>query len=326
MTAPTAPTEGRAPSVRPPGTKRSRPTRLPKAPPLSAIERRRSLTGWTFILPAAFFIVLANFWPMIQALFLSLQTGRGTRLSWAEPLWSNYQRLFQDDQFRLTLTTTFIYLVIQVPIMLLLAMLLANLLNAPWLRFKGFWRTAIFLPCAVGLVSYSLVFRQIFATDGLANDVLTQLGILDDPVNWLGQTGTARMVIILGLLWRWTGYNMIFFLAALQNIDRSTLEAARVDGANGFKTFWYVTMPQLKPIILLCAILSTNGTLQMFDESFNLTAGGPGNTTMTVSHYLYNVSFRNSPNFGYAAAISYAILIIVAVLAAIQMKVGDKRD
>ena len=105
-----------------------------------------------------------------------------------------------------------------------------------------------------------------------------------------------------------------------------TIGSLRVDGANGFKTFWYVTMPQLKPIILLCAILSTNGTLQMFDESFNLTAGGPGNTTMTVSHYLYNVSFRNSPNFGYAAAISYAILIIVAILAAIQMKVGDKRD
>jgi len=322
----TAPTEGHAPSVTPPGTKKSRPSKLPKAAPLSAIQRRRSLTGWTFIIPAAAIIVLVNFWPMIQALFLSLKTGRGTQLSWAEPLWLNYQRLLQDDQFKLTLSTTSSYLIIQVPIMLLLAMVLANLLNAPWLRWKGFWRTAIFLPCAVGLVSYSLVFRQIFATDGLANDLLTQFGILDSPVNWLGQTGTARMVIILGLLWRWTAYNMIFFPAARQKIDRSTLEAARVDGANGFKTFWYVTMPQLKPIILLCAILSTNGTLQMFDESFNLTAGGPGNTTMSVSHYLYNVSFRNSPNFGYAAAISYAILIIVAILAAIQLKVGDKRD
>lgn len=325
MSVPTAPTEGRAPSAPPPRTKTPR-ERLPKSAPLSAIARRRSLTGWTFIIPAAALIVLVNFWPMIQALFLSLQTGRGTRLSWAEPLLLNYQRLFEDETFRLTMSTTFIYLIIQVPIMLVLAMVLANLLNAPWLKFKGFWRTAIFLPCAVGLVSYSLVFRQIFATDGLANDVLIKFGLLDDNVNWLGQTGTARMVIILGLLWRWTGYNMIFFLAALQNIDRSTLEAARVDGANGFKTFWYVTMPQLKPIILLCAILSTNGTLQMFDESFNLTNGGPGNTTMTVSHYLYNVSFRNSPNFGYAAAISYAILIIVAILAAIQMKVGDKRD
>ena len=85
-------------------------------------------------------------------------------------------------------------------------------------------------------------------------------------------------------------------------------------------------MPQLKPIILLCAILSTNGTLQLFDESYNLTAGGPANTSMSMSHYLYEVSFHNNPNFGYAAAISYVILIIVAILAAIQLKVGDKRD
>jgi len=95
MSAPTAPTEGRAPSAPPPGTKTSRPSRPPKAAPLSAIQRRRSLTGWTFIVPAAAIIVLVNFWPMIQALFLSLKTGRGTKLHWAEPLWLNYQRLLR---------------------------------------------------------------------------------------------------------------------------------------------------------------------------------------------------------------------------------------
>jgi len=290
------------------------------------LERRRSLTGWAFLLPATLLILWLNFWPMIQAFILSLQTGRGTQLSFAEPLWSNYTRLLDDEVFRLTLGTTFFYLVIQVPIMLGLALVLANLLNDRNLRFKGLWRTAIFLPSAVGLVSYALVFRTMFANDGLVNDILLGMGFIDGPVNWLGQTGTARMVLVLGLLWRWTGYNMIFYLAALQNIDQSTIEAARIDGAGSFKTFWYVTIPQLKPIILLTAIMSTNGTLQLFDESFNLTAGGPGNTSMTISHYLYNVSFRNSPNFGYAAAISYVILIIVAILAAIQLKVGDKRD
>ena len=145
-------------------------------------------------------------------------------------------------------------------------------------------------------------------------------------MNWLGQAGTARMVIILGLLWRWTGYNMVFFLAGLQNIDHSTIEAARIDGAGAWKTFWYVIVPQLKPMILLTAIMSTNGTLQLFDESWNLTLGGPGNATKTMSHYLYEVSFLKNPNVGYASAISYVILILVAVLALIQMKVGDKRD
>ncbi|MBO3723746.1 sugar ABC transporter permease [Actinomyces bowdenii] len=289
-------------------------------------ERRRSLTGWAFLLPAALLIVLMSFYPMLQAFLLSLQTGKGTRLRYAEPLWSNYSRLLSDERFLETVRSTFLYLLIQVPIMLALALVLAVILNDPHLRFKGLWRTAIFLPCAVSLVSYSLVFRTIFATDGFVNDMLLGLHLIDSPINWLGQAGTARIVIILGLLWRWTGYNMVFFLAGLQNIDYATIEAARIDGAGAWKTFWYVIVPQLKPMILLTAIMSTNGTLQLFDESWNLTLGGPGNATKTMSHYLYELSFLKSPNIGYASAISYVILILVAVLALIQMKVGDKRD
>lgn len=248
------------------------------------------------------------------------------RFRWADPLWENYTRLFQDEIFRTTLLNTFFYLLVQVPIMLGLALLLASLLNNPNLRFRGLWRTMIFLPCAVSLVSYSLVFRTMFATDGLVNDTLIGLHLMNGPIDWLGNTWTARIVIVLGLLWRWTGYNMVFFLAGLQNIESSTLEAARVDGANAWRTFWHVTVPQLKPMILLCAIMSTNGTLQLFDESWNLTQGGPANSTMTMSHYLYQLSFNRNPNFGYASALSYAILIMVAVLAFIQLKVGDKRD
>lgn len=288
--------------------------------------RRLNLTGWGFLVPASLLIIVTSFYPMFQAFVLSMQTGRGTRLKFAEPLWYNYQRLLQDEIFRLTLKNSFIYLIVQVPIMLVLALVLANLLNNKRLRFKGFWRTAIFLPCAVSLVSYSLVFRTIFANDGFVNDVLMGLGLIDGPVNWLGQTDTARFVIILGLIWRWTGYNMVFYLAAMQNIDPATLEAAKIDGAGPLKSFWYVTIPQLKPMILLTAIMSTNGTLQLFDESWNLTRGGPAYTSMTMSHYLYELSFQKNPNFGYAAAISYVILILVAVLALIQMKVGDKRD
>ena len=290
------------------------------------IEAQRNLTGWIFLIPAAVLILWMNFWPMAQAFILSMQTGRGTRLDFAEPLWYNYQRLFSDEIFKLTVQNTFIYLIIQVPIMLIVALVLANLLNDKTLRYKGLWRTAIFLPCAVSLVSYSLVFRTMFANDGLVNDMLMGLNFIDSPVNWLGETDTARFVIILGLLWRWTGYNMVFYLAALQNIDYSSLEAAKIDGASSLKTFWYVTIPQLKPMILLTAILSTNGTIQLFDESWNLTQGGPAYTSMTMSHYLYEVSFQRNPNFGYGAALSYVILIMVAVLAFIQMKIGDKRD
>ena len=287
---------------------------------------RRNLTGWAFLIPAATLIAIMSFYPMFQAFILSLQTGKGSRMTWGEPLWANYARLFQDPIFKLTLFNTFIYLIIQVPIMLVLAMVLANLLNNPNLKFKGFFRTAIFLPAAVSLVSYSLVFRTLFATDGTINNILKSIGLISSNIDWLGQPGTARAVIITGLLRRWTGYNMISYLAALQNVDPATLEAGRRAGAGPIKTFWYVTVPQLKPMIVLTAIMSTNGTLQLFDEPFNLTKGGPANTTMSMSQYLYNTAFNLNDNFGYASAISYAILILVAILAFIQMRIGDKRD
>lgn len=295
-------------------------------PKLSPAARKRSLTGWAFIAPAAALILIMNFWPMAQAFILSLKTGRGNNLVTADPLWANYERLLHDEIFKQTLLNTLLYLMVQVPIMLTLALILANVLNSPTLRFRGAWRTAIFLPVAISLVSYSIVFRTMFATDGFINDLFMKLHLIDSPVNWLGQPNTARLVIILGLLWRWTGFNMILYLAALQNVDHSTHEAAKLDGAGSIRTFWSVTIPQIKPIILLTVIMSTNGTIQMFDESYNLTSGGPAYTSMSMSHYLYEVSFHRNPNFGYGAAMSYVILIMVAIFAAIQVRLGDKRD
>ncbi|MBP5464594.1 MAG: sugar ABC transporter permease, partial [Treponema sp.] len=147
-----------------------------------------------------------------------------------------------------------------------------------------------------------------------------------ENVDWLGQSTTAKAVIIIALLWRWTGYNMVFFLAGLQNIDPGIYEAARVDGASTLQQFFRLTLPLLRPVILLTSIMSINGTLQLFDEVRNITGGGPGNETITISQYIYNLSFLNNPQFGYAAAISYTILIMVAVLSFIQFKVGDKND
>ena len=127
------------------------------------------------------------------------------------------------------------------------------------------------------------------------------------------------LLIILALIWRWTGYNMVFYLSGMQNIEYSIYEAAKIDGASPLQTFFKITIPLLKPMILLTTITSTNGTLQLFDESLNLTNGGPGKSTMTMSHYIYNMSFVQSPNFGYAAAMSILILIMVAILALIQL-------
>ena len=288
------------------------------------LEKKHNLTGWAFLAPATFLIAVFSFWPMIKALVLSFQTGKGRNMQMAG--FANYIRMFQDDVFLQSIKNTFFYFILQVPIMLVVAMVLACILNKKDLRFKGFFRTMIFLPCTTSLVAYAIIFRSLFANDGLVNYVLVNLGILDKPYNFLTQPFAAKMVIILALLWRWTGYNMVFYLAGLQNIEYSVYEAAKIDGANGWKTFWKITVPLLKPTIIMTFIMSINGTLQLFDESVNLTKGGPANSTITMSHYIYNTCFINVPNFGYAAAMSFIIFIMVAVLAFINLKVGDTRD
>ena len=289
-----------------------------------SLKKKQNITGWVFLTPATLLIAVMSFYPMIQALLLSFKTGIGAKMEWAGTY--NYTRMFQDTIFIQALKNNFLYLIIQVPIMLILALILASMLNDKHLRFKGLFRTMIFLPCATSLVSYAIIFRSLFAVDGFVNTVLINLGILNTGYNFLANTNSARVVIIIALIWRWTGYNMVFYLAGLQNIEYSVYEAARIDGASPMQQFLKITVPLLKPTILLTAIMSTNGTLQLFDESVNLTGGGPSNTTITMSHYIYDMSFKYVPNFGYAAAMSFIILILVAILAFFQMKVGDKRD
>ena len=292
---------------------------------MTLIAKQRA-AGWIFLLPATLMIAIMSFYPMIRAFIISLQTGAGANMRFAEPIFSNYKRIMADKVFQQSIANTFLYLIIQVPIMLILAILLAQLLNNKDLKLRGFFRTCVFLPCATSLVSYSLIFRSMFATDGLINSILIKLGILSTGYNFLGNSASAKIVIILALIWRWTGYNMVFFLSGLQNIEYSVYEAAKIDGASAIQTFFKITVPLLKPTILLTAIMSTNGTLQLFDESINLTDGGPANASISMSHYIYNLCFKYVPNFGYAAAMSFFILLLVAVLAFIQMRVGDKRD
>ncbi|MDR2751576.1 MAG: sugar ABC transporter permease [Clostridiales bacterium] len=285
---------------------------------------KSNVVGWLFLLPATIMIFWMYFYPIALGFVLSLQTGK-TPKTMTFTGFSNYVRIFQDSNFLLTLRNTFFYLIVQVPIMLILAIILATLLNDKNLKFKTFFRTAIFLPCATSLVAYAIIFRSLFATDGLINHLLVGIGILEKNYNWLNNATSARFVIIIALIWRWTGYNMIFFLSALQNIDSSIYEAATLDGAGPLARFSSITLPLLKPMILFTAIVSTNGTLQLFDESFNLTRGGPGKATMTMSHYIFETAFQKSPNMTYASAISYVILILVAIIAVLQIKVADKR-
>ncbi len=291
------------------------------------LQAKQKAAGWIFLTPATALICIMSFWPIIQAFIMSMKTGSSANMKWNSPLFNNYARMWQDKIFMKTVGNTFLYLIIQVPIMLILAILLAQLLNNKDLKCRGLFRTMVFLPCATSLVSYSLIFKSLFARDGLVNAILLKLGIVSNYVDFLGSETWAKVILIIALIWRWTGYNMVFYLAGLQNIEYSVYEAAKIDGANGWKTFWHITVPLLRPTIVMTFIMSINGTLQLFDESMNLTKGGPANSTMTMSHYIYNNSFgQGVANFGYASALSFFIFILVAILAFINLKVGDTRD
>lgn len=292
-----------------------------------SITGKQRAAGWIYLAPATILIFIMSFWPIIQAVITSFKTGSSANMQWANPFAYNYTRMFQDAVFKRSIGNTFLYLIIEVPIMLVLAILLAQLLNNKHLKFKGLFRTCVFLPCATSLVSYALIFKSLFATQGLINTILVKLGILESNFNFLGTGWSAKIIIIVALIWRWTGYNMVFFLAGLQNIEYSVYEAAKIDGASGWRTFWSITVPLLRPTIVMTTIMSINGTLQLFDESVNLTKGGPANATITMSHYIYNGSFGEGvANFGYASAMSVIVFIMVAILAFINLKVGDKRD
>lgn len=292
-----------------------------------SITGKQRAAGWIYLTPATILIFIMSFWPIIQAVITSFKTGSSANMQWANPFAYNYTRMFQDAVFKRSIGNTFLYLIIEVPIMLVLAILLAQLLNNKHLKFKGLFRTCVFLPCATSLVSYALIFKSLFATQGLINTILVKIGILESNFNFLGTGWSAKIIIIVALIWRWTGYNMVFFLAGLQNIEYSVYEAAKIDGASGWRTFWSITVPLLRPTIVMTTIMSINGTLQLFDESVNLTKGGPANATITMSHYIYNGSFGEGvANFGYASAMSVIVFIMVAILAFINLKVGDKRD
>lgn len=290
----------------------------------SSVQMRQNRRSWLFIIPSMALIIAFVFYPMVQAFFTSLQTGMANNLSFSGA--ANYERLLTDSTFKKALFNTVLYLVIQVPVMIILALVISSMLNNKKLKFRGFFRTAIFLPCVTSLVAYSIIFKSLFATDGFVNAILMNLHIISDPIAWITDPVFARVLIIIAITWRWTGYNMVFYLSGLQSIDDSIYEAASIDGANGFQKFKSITLPLLKPIILFTTINSTIGTLQLFDETVNITNGGPANATITISQYIYNLLFKYQPNFGYAAAVSYVIVVLIVILSFIQMKVGDDKE
>lgn len=273
--------------------------------------------GLWFVLPAATLLGVFFAYPLIASLWQSFFQTSGGESTFVGL--DQYARLFRDPLVGKSLFNAGIILVIQVPLMIALAVGLAYLLNQSWLRFRSGFRLLTFLPAVTTLVAYSVVFRVLLTTDGGAvNQIIGVFGV--GPVDWLNNEWWAKVAVIAAITWRWTGYNMVIILAGLQAVPAELYEAARIDGAGRWQTFWHVVLPQLRPVLIFTSVTSTIGALQLFDENYILTQGGPNDATLTPVLYLYKVGFRQF-DFGYASAIAWMLVILTAIIAVIQFRI-----
>ena len=282
----------------------------------------RKTIPYFMIAPVVVIFLIFMVYPILRSLYLSffeLVSG-----SYEFVGFRNYIVLFQDEVFWKSLFNTVIFLIIQVPVMIGAALLIAVAVEQKFIRGKAFFRTTIFLPSVTALVAYALVFKVLLNGDhGLVNYVIELF--VGKGVNWFYEEWPARFAIIIAISWRWMGYNMIILMAGIQGISNDLMEAAEIDGATFWDKLFYITIPMIKPIILFCTITSTIGTLQLFDEPYILTSGGPNYATITMGEYLYDNGFRYL-KFGYASAIGYVMTVIIALLSVFQFKATKEEN
>jgi lactose/L-arabinose transport system permease protein len=281
----------------------------------------RTRTGAAYGFLSPYLLVFATFWvwPIIYSFYLSFLATR--RVPWTYNPTVTWGRLVQDPAFHNALWNTLLILVIQVPVMIALATLLAVLLNSQLLKARGIMRFAFFAPVVVGEVAYAAVFRLMFNVDfGVINKIIAGIGIPE--VQWFSDPNAAMALIIMAVTWRWVGYNAIIILSGLQSIPEDVYEAATLDRVSRTRQFFFITLPLLRPIILFCVVLSVIGTMQLFAEPFLITnRGGPGGATETLGLFLYRQGF-SVLNFGYASAVAYTIAALAVAISLLNLWFG----
>jgi lactose/L-arabinose transport system permease protein len=289
-------------------------------------QRYLNRFGWLCVAPSIVLFCLFMLYPILSSLYYVTRRWKGMSNTFIGL--GNFVRMSHDQIFQAAIGHNFLFMFIQVPLMIFLALVLAVLLNQGARRFRGTLRLAIFLPAVTSLVVVSVLFRVLLQANGMLNNVLINAHLIATPIGWLNDSTWAKITIILAMTWRWTGYNMVFFLVGLQSIDPEIYEAAEVDGASKVRQFFRITIPLLVPVILFSAVTSTSGTMQLFDEPNILTwEGGPANATMTAALYIYRQAFYVNADFGYATAMSYVVVLISGVFAFAQMRLlGDRRS
>ena len=288
----------------------------------SARRWREDLTGWAFAAPFVILFGIFLAFPILASFLLSF-TSFGLR-DLANPIGAtfvglkNYIDLLGDAKFWTSLFNTFYFVVVGVPVTLALGLLIANALNRGVTRFRTAFRVGYYLPVITSIVAIAVVWRFLLNPDvGLVNMLLAAVGI-NGPA-WLADPVLAMPSIIAMAVWRNLGFAMVVFLAGLQAIPASLYEAASIDGAGRWQAFRFVTIPMLRPTILFMTVITTIGYLQLFEEPFVMTDGGPLDKTLSVTMYMYQLGFKFFHQ-GYASALAYVLFVIVATIAFLQFK------
>jgi multiple sugar transport system permease protein len=284
--------------------------------------------AYFFLAPALTAIFIFFFIPVLAALVISFtdfdiyalgdfSTVRFVGLS-------NYFELFDDPLFWTALKNTFYYVIVASPLSIAVSLGAAMLLNSKLIKFKAIFRLSYFLPVVTTLVAVAIVWRFIYHHNfGIMNYFIGFFGI--DPIDWLGDPFWAMPSIILMAVWKNFGYNMIIFIAGLQNIPEELYEAANIEGANGWQKFKSITIPMLAPTTVFISIITMIGFFQLFAEPYVMTQGGPLNSTLSIVQYMYQEGFRWW-NMGYSASIAFVLFFIIFIGTLIQFKVQKSAE
>ncbi|OMF62173.1 sugar ABC transporter permease [Paenibacillus sp. FSL R5-0490] len=282
--------------------------------------------GYLFMFPTLLVLALFIIGPILYAIFLSFNKVQLLgQTSFEFVAFENFARIMEDNRALIALKNTAKYVLIVVPCQTALALILAATLNAG-LKGEKFFRIVYFLPTLTSSAVLTLIFMWMYNKEGLINNLLEMIGL--PGYNFLGDPDIALNAIMLMNIWATAPFFMVIYLAALQDIPDSLYEAAELDGANAFQKFFYVTVPFLRPVTSFVVIMGLIGTFQLFDQSYIFSggSGGPNNSTLTVVLLIYQYAFKSLGTMGYAAALAFALAIIILVATLIQRKFSKEES
>ena len=285
---------------------------------------RETATSYLFLAPFLIFFVMFVVYPMFMCVYTSFFDATMGK----EDVFigfQNYKTLFQDEVFWIALKNTLIIVFVSVPVTCAFSLWVASVISRMHVAATSLFRCIFYLPVVTGSVAVTMVWKWMYNNYyGIINYLGTQTGVLDQNINWLGDPKFALGCIILILLTTSVGQPIVLYVSALDNVDKGMIEAAEVDGASRFQAFWKIKWPQMMPTTLYILVITTINSFQCFALIQLLTLGGPNNSTMTIMYYIYYNAFKLY-KYGYGNAMGVILAIIIAILSAVQFKLGEEK-